>query len=70
MVLKYEVFNEVKERERQKESEIKDLKEKVASIQLEQDQKFSQILTMLQKNPKLARLKPEVLMARSPTLTL
>jgi integrase len=66
MVLKYEVFNEVKERERQKESEIKDLKEKVATIQLEQDQKFSQILTMLQKNPKLARLKPEVLMARSP----
>lgn len=47
MVLKYDAFIETLEKEKQKESEIKDLKKKLDTVQREQSQKFSQILALI-----------------------
>jgi hypothetical protein len=49
-------------------SEIKDLKEKLEAVHEEQNQKFNQIMTMIQRNPKLANIKPEVLAVKNPNL--
>jgi integrase/FtsZ-binding cell division protein ZapB len=65
MVLKYDSFTETVEKEKLKDMEIKDLKEKLNTLQQEQNQKFSQVMTLLRKNPRIARLKQEVLMTRS-----
>jgi hypothetical protein len=67
MVLTYDAYNETLEKEQQRESEIKDLKEKLEAVHEEQNQKFNQIMTMIQRNPKLANVKPEVLAVRSPS---
>jgi integrase len=64
MVLRYDSFCDTLEKEQQKEYEIKTLRDKLDTVQREQNQKFSQIMTMIRKNPKLARLKHEVLMSR------
>jgi hypothetical protein len=61
MVLTYDAYNETLEKEQQRESEIKDLKEKLEAVHEEQNQKFNQIMTMIQHNPKLALIKPEAL---------
>jgi integrase len=61
-VLRYEVFNETIEKAQQKEKEeIKDLKKKLATVQREQDQKFNQILKLIEYNPKLAHAKKSAL---------
>ena len=61
MILTYDAYNETIEKEKQRESELKDLKEKLNLVQEEQNQKFNQLMVMIQKNPKLANIKPEVL---------
>jgi integrase len=66
MVMTYDAYNETLEKEQQRESEIKDLKEKLDAVHEEQNQKFNQIMTMIQRNPKLANIKPEVLAVRNP----
>lgn len=48
-------------KKRKRELELKDLKEKLQTVQEEQNQKFNQIIVMIQKNPKLINIKPEVL---------
>jgi hypothetical protein len=60
-VLRYEVFSETIEKAQQKESEIKDLNEKLAMVQREHNQKFNQILKLIELNPKLARAKRSAL---------
>jgi integrase len=59
-VLQYEVFTKTIERAQQKESEINDLKEKLATVQREQSQ-INQILKLIEYNPKLARAKRSAL---------
>jgi hypothetical protein len=61
MVLTYDAYSETLEKEQQRESEIKDLKERLEAVHEEQNQKFNQIMAMIQRNPKLANIKPEVL---------
>jgi integrase/recombinase XerD len=68
MVLTYDAYNETIEKEQQRESEIKELKEKLEAVHEEQNQKFNQIMTMIQRNPKLANIKPEVLAVKNPDL--
>jgi integrase/recombinase XerD len=65
MVLTYDAYNETLEKEQQRESEIKDLKEKLEAVHEEQNQKFNQIMMMIQRNPKLINIKPEALIAKS-----
>jgi hypothetical protein len=43
--------------------ELKDLKEKLISVQAEQNQKFNQLMTIIQNNPKLENIKPEVIVS-------
>jgi hypothetical protein len=61
MILTYDAYTETIEKEKQRELELKDLKEKLQTVQEEQNQKFNQIMVMIQKNPKLINIKPEVL---------
>jgi hypothetical protein len=44
---------------------LKDLKEKLQTVQEEQNLKFNQIMVLIQKNPKLANIKPEILVGKT-----
>jgi len=65
MVLTYDAYNETLEQQEQKESEVKELKAKyeqdMKAMRDEMNQQFSQIISIIQQNPKLAQVKPEVL---------
>jgi thymidylate synthase len=53
---------------KEKDRELQDMKEKyeseVESIREETNQKFNQIMTMIQQNPQLAQIKPEILTSK------
>ena len=65
MVLTYDAYNETLEMQQEKESEVKRLQEKyeqdMKSVREEMNQQFNQIISMIQQNPRLAQIKPEVL---------
>jgi integrase/recombinase XerD len=65
MVLTYDAYNETLEKEQEKESEIKLLKEKyeeeMNAMRKEVNQQFTQIMSMIQQNPQLAHIKPDAL---------
>jgi hypothetical protein len=65
MVLTYDAYNETLEKEQKRESELKELKERLNAIQEEQNQKINQIMVLMQKNPKLVNIKPEVLINKN-----
>jgi integrase len=52
----------------EKDRELQDMKEKheseIESIREETNQKFNQIMTMIQQNPQLAQVKPDVLVSK------
>jgi integrase len=54
---------------REKDRELHDMKEKyeseIESIREETSQKFNQIMAMIQQNPQLAQIKPEVLKSKT-----
>ena len=64
MVLTYNAYTETLEKEQRRESEIRDLKDKLDAVHEEQNQKFNQIMRMIQHNPKLANIKPEALVSK------
>ena len=57
-------ITETLEKEKQRELELKDLKERLEVVQAEQNKKFNQIMTIIQQNPKLVNIKPEILKVR------
>jgi vacuolar-type H+-ATPase subunit E/Vma4 len=65
MVLTYYAYSETLENQKERESEIQILREKyendMRSMREEMNQQFSQIISMIQQNPKLAQVKPEIL---------
>ena len=65
MVLTYDAYSETLESHKERESEVQVLKEKyendMKSIREEMNQQFSQIMSMIQQNLKLAQVKPEIL---------
>ena len=61
MVLTYDAYNETIEKEKQRESEVQNLREDMKSMR---DQ-MNQIMIMVQQNPRLANIKPEVLIAKN-----
>jgi hypothetical protein len=65
MVLTYDAYNETLEKQQEKESEVQNLKEKyeqgMQKMREEMHQNFSQIISLINQNPKLANIKPEVL---------
>ena len=68
MVLTYDAYYETLEKQQEKESEIQKLQEKyeqdIKIIREETNQQFKQIMSMIQQNPVLARVKPNVLATR------
>jgi transketolase N-terminal domain/subunit len=69
MVLTFDAYNETLENENLRESELKQLKEKYESdleaVREETGQKFNQIMAMIQQNPQLANIKPQVLINKT-----
>ena len=69
MVLTYDAYNETLEGQKQKESEVQKLQQKyeqdMKSMREEMNQQFTQIMSMIQQNPKLVYVKPEVLINNS-----
>jgi hypothetical protein len=65
MVLTYDAYYETLEKQQEKESEVQKLQQKyeqdIKSMREEMNQQFTQIMSMIQQNPKLAQLKPEAL---------
>jgi hypothetical protein len=65
MVLTYDAYSETIEEKQQKESEVKELKEKyeqdMKAIREDMNQQFTQVMSLIQQNPKLAQIKPEAL---------
>ena len=68
MVLTYDAYNETLEKQQDKESEVQKLREKyehdIKAIREETNQQFKQIMSMIQQNPVLAHVKPDVLVTR------
>lgn len=60
MVLTFGTYHETLEKEKQKESEVQNLREDMKTMR---DQ-MNQMMVMVQQNPRLANIKPEVLMNR------
>ena len=57
MVLTYDAYNETIEKEKQRELEVQNLREDMKSMRDQMDQ----VMVMIQQNPRLASIKPEVL---------
>jgi hypothetical protein len=68
MVLTYDAYNETLEKQQEKESEVQKLQQKyeqdMKSMREEMNQQFSKIMSLIQHNPQLAYVKPEVLTNR------
>jgi hypothetical protein len=71
MVLTYDAYNETLEYQKKKESEVKTLKERheqdIRSIREDMNKQFTQVMEMIQQNPKLAQVKPEALKTKKIT---
>jgi hypothetical protein len=65
MVLTYNAYNETLENEQKRESEIKNLTEKYEQDMKSVREQMNQIMMMVQRNPKLVNVKPEVLAAKN-----
>ena len=65
MVLTYDAYNEIQEKEQSRESEIQSLKERYEQDMHDVREKMNQVMVMVQQNPKLANIKPEVLSNKS-----
>jgi hypothetical protein len=65
MVLTYDAYSETLENEKEKESEVQRLQEKyeqdMKAMREEMNHQFSQIMLLIQQNPGLAHIKPEIL---------
>ena len=65
MVLTYGAYSETLEKQQEKESEVQRLQEKyeqdMKTMREEMNQQFNKIMSMVQKNPLLAQVKPEAL---------
>jgi hypothetical protein len=57
MVMTYDAYNETLEKENQRELEVQNLREDIKSMH----EQMNQIMVMIQRNPRLANIKPEVL---------
>jgi predicted amidophosphoribosyltransferase len=65
MVLTYDAYSETMEKQQERESEVHALRDKyeqgMKAMREEMNQKVGEIISMLQQNPLLAHIKPEVL---------
>lgn len=71
MVLTYDAYNETLEKQQEKESEVQRLQQKyeqdMKAMREEMSQQFNQIISMIQQNPKLSQIKPQILATKKIT---
>ena len=67
MVITCDAYNETLEREQKRESEIQNLKVSYEHDMKSVREQMNQIMVMVQRNPRLANIKPEVLMNKNPS---
>jgi hypothetical protein len=65
MVLSYDAYNETLEKEQKRESEIQNLKDRYDQDIKAVREQMNQIMMMVQRNPRLVNIKPEVLVGKS-----
>lgn len=65
MVLTYDAYNETLEKEQKRESEVQNLKARYDQDIKAVREQMNQIMMMVQRNPRLANIKPEVLVGKS-----
>jgi hypothetical protein len=61
MVLSYDAYNETIEEQKKRESQVQTLQGRYEKDMKLMRDKMNQIVEMIQENPKLAGVKPEVL---------
>ena len=68
MIMSYDAYTEALESQHEKESEVQILKEKyehdINAVREEMNQKFTQIISLIQENPILAQVKPAALIEK------
>lgn len=65
MILTYDAYNETIEKEKQRESrEVQNLKERYEQDMKSVREQMNQIMVMVQRNPRLANIKPEILVTK------
>jgi integrase/recombinase XerD len=60
MILTYDAYNETLEKEKLRELEVQNLRKDMSSMR----EQMNQIMIMVQQNPRLANIKPEVLVGK------
>lgn len=70
MVLTYALYHETLEKEQKRESEVESLKERYEEDMRIMREQMNQIMVMVQQNPKLAKIKPEILAIKKSKQTL
>jgi hypothetical protein len=65
MVLTYDAYNETLEKEKERESEVQNLRERYEQDMKSVREQMNQIMVMVQRNPRLANIKPEVLLNKN-----
>jgi hypothetical protein len=65
MVLTYDAYNETIEKEKQRESEVRNLKDRYEQDMKSVREQMNQIMMMVQQNPRLANIKPEILVTKN-----
>ena len=66
MVLTFGAYHETIEKEKQRESEVQDLKDRYEQDMKSVREQMNQIMMMVQRNPKLSNVKPEILASKGP----
>jgi integrase/recombinase XerD len=68
MILSYDAYEETLEEQKKRESEVQLLKKRyehdMKSMREDMNQQFKQVMEMIQQNPQLANVKPEVLVKK------
>jgi hypothetical protein len=64
MILSYDAYNETIEEQKKRESQVKTLQDRYEQEMKLMHEQMNQIMEMVQENPKLAKVKPEVLVKK------
>lgn len=64
MILSYDAYNETIEEQKKRESQVQTLQDRYEQEMKLMHEQMNQIMEMIQENPKLARVKPEVLIKK------
>ena len=65
MVLTFGAYHETIEKEKQRESEVQNLRERYEQDMKSVREQINQIMLIVQQNPRLARIKPEILFRKT-----